>query len=1155
MRMERAPQRTLGDGEPTPAQNPFVGRKRDLSALDAALSRSIRGRAVTVLVSGEPGIGKTRLVEEFAAQARGSGAEVMWGQCHNATRTPHLWPWLQVVRQLGARVEASLRPAGSGTSPRASAAVADAGAGSLVELGGSRFRRLESIVRCLAAAMRNSPLVVILDDLERADPASIFLLRFIAAELRTTRLLLVVTHRPDSAAPRFAEAVAALERDPTTERIELRGLSPAAIAELVGAHYGTELAPGLAAQLEQRTGGNPLFLVELARAVPLQRLADFAAEDYREIGIPRTIRTIVTAGIGGLSKPCREMLRIAATIGPQFSAARLRAVVLHPRARLHSASASPDEAMEEALARGILTRVEAAPDQYAFSHSLSAEVLAQELPAHDRGVIHRIVAGAIESTAASDRALGEAARHWLAAAQCETGTAEDTPRAAECARRAAAAAARALAYAESARLSRLALQALDLGGFDDDRQRAELWLDLAESLRRSGCVAEVRQALDRAFTHARRSGHADVLARAALCLGSVEVLEESWVDPGLTIALEEALASADGDDPVRVRLLARLGLELARQGAADHAHDHIEQATCMAQRLALPAAQVVALTARHLVTGPPTDPSEWLADAAAILDRSESLGDLDSTAALRAWRIQGQLQLGDMAALDREIALHARVAERLGDPGHVGLSHLFRAMRAFHAGELALGERHAERARESNVAARSARIEHAYWAQLFFLRREQLRLDELANPPDPAATATPIWRTCLAYLHAQAGRTASARVLLDCLLGDSESMPARQMVLSQLALLAETCCIVGDLDRAARLYDHLRPYGACNLSTAWGTLSGGPVARYLGALATVLRRWRDAERHLRAAEEMSRHMGAKLFLFDSQCEHAAMLLARGARADRSAALEFLRGAAAAGEVLGSVRLRSRAETLAAAYGVRLEDHQGATVSARPARRQPAPVSDVSGAGEPPGTRPPVVVTSDTCVFRLEGDFWTIRFAGLGVQMRASKGLLYLQQLLRHPNREFLAMDLANLASPADAAEESAPPLPRWRGAAPEPLFDFKALAAYRARLSELRDEICEAQRLRDLGRTERLSTEIEQLQEHLRRAMGLGGRLRSANSEMERARCAVTKRIRAEIRRLGVVHPPLHRHLLATIVTGFVCSYEATRDAPITWEL
>jgi non-specific serine/threonine protein kinase len=179
------------------------------------------------------------------------------------------------------------------------------------------------------------------------------------------------------------------------------------------------------------------------------------------------------------------------------------------------------------------------------------------------------------------------------------------------------------------------------------------------------------------------------------------------------------------------------------------------------------------------------------------------------------------------------------------------------------------------------------------------------------------------------------------------------------------------------------------------------------------------------------------------------------------------------------------------------------------------------------------------------IFRQEGEYWSIAWEGHVFRLGDAKGLHYIAQLLRNPRTEFHVLDLVRGSGSEN--EESGT---RSQGL---PLLDAQAKAAYKRRLDELREELEEAERFNDASRASRARAEIEALSEQLAAAIGLGGRERLSASNADRARQAVTKRIKAALDKIGTVSPALGEHLSLAIVTGYFCAYAPRLDASIEW--
>lgn len=206
----------------------------------------------------------------------------------------------------------------------------------------------------------------------------------------------------------------------------------------------------------------------------------------------------------------------------------------------------------------------------------------------------------------------------------------------------------------------------------------------------------------------------------------------------------------------------------------------------------------------------------------------------------------------------------------------------------------------------------------------------------------------------------------------------------------------------------------------------------------------------------------------------------------------------------------------------------------------------------------PSSRCLAFSTREESLFARQGDYWVIRYQGRVVFVKATRGLQCLSLLLRYPGREFHVCELVELVTGNPVASRTNwHACEAWHGrlaADAGPILDAKAKAEYKHRLNDLRKDLSEAECLCDSGRAERARAEITTLGQQLASAVGLGGRDRRISSEAERARCAVTKRIKESINEIGEVIPLLGRHPAAQIKTGYFCSYNLSREHPVAWD-
>jgi DNA-binding SARP family transcriptional activator len=878
---------------------PFVGRERELGELLAGLDAALAGEGRLFLISGEPGIGKSRLLEQVTRHARERAADVLVGRCWEAGGAPPYWPWVQAVRAyLRARDPELLRSQlGRGASdiaqivPELTELYGELPTPRSTDPEGARFRLFEAITSFLGNASLAQPLVLVLDDLHAADAPTLLLLQFFADAVAEMRMLVIGAYRDVDPSLRnpLAEAVAVLRRKPVTRGLPLVGLPEADIASFVSLAAGLEPTPDLVRVLHGATDGNPLFVGEVVRLLTreeaLRSIAD--AESWRRM-IPEGVRAVIRRRLARLTENCRLVLVLAAVLGGEFELAALEQVSEVTGDHLL-------QVLDEAARERVISDVPGQPGRLRFAHVLIRDTIYDELTPGRRVQLHRRVGDALEQLYADNLEphLAELAYHFYESAR--PAVAE---KALAYARRAAERSLRLLAYEEAARLFAVGLRVLESTESHDDTVRCDLLLALGDAYARAGDTPRSKQTYREAARLAERLRLPEKLGRAALGYGGRLSWEASRDDAHLAGLLERALAAhGDADSSLRVRLLARLAGGPLRDSAADPERRTSlgAEALEMARRIGDPSALADALSGYINSQLSPDFPPRQVALATELVDVAVEAGDLERAVEGYQYHVESSIELGDLTSAHADLDAMTRLAEELRQPAQTWLASLMRTIVALLEGRFAEAEQLIAETRSVGGRTQSWAATVYGGLQLYVLRREQGRVDEVEELVRSAVVDNPtypIWRCVLTNLLGELGATAEARTELDALAADGfGGLPFDEEWVVSVCLLAEASAWLGDTESADALSALLLPY-ADRVAITYPEISLGPVARFLGVLASATGRADDAERHFRAALQLSERIGARPSLARTQEDYARTLLERGQPGDAAHAGEL-----------------------------------------------------------------------------------------------------------------------------------------------------------------------------------------------------------------------------------------------------------------------
>jgi tetratricopeptide (TPR) repeat protein len=1081
----------------------FVGRERELEEIAAALGEAIDGRGAVVLVSGEPGVGKTGLAREVAALAARRKAAAFWGAPREDGGGPAYAPWTQILRA-STRDRDSRRDPGDRTSALGSLlpepGIEDGAAPARDE--GARSVLFDSVTDLLEERSARQTLVLVLEDLHAADLPSLLLLLHLAGRISSLPILVLGTYRPVEAA-RDSERNGLITRIARKGRsIVLGGLEEPEVRRFIEAAESTQVPAGVAERIVERTGGNPLFVDGVLRWLRAEG-RPLELGSLGELGLPHETQEVIRRRLAVLPPACRQALAIAAVIGREFEVPVLADV-------LDESSLTLLDVLDPATKDALLQEAPGTIARRSFAHELVRATLYQDLPASERARLHWKVAQTLERAGSAESRLSELAWHFtegILAGSAEPAVAYH--------RRAGAAAMKQLAYEDAAAHFERALETAALVPALDGRRRCEILIALGEARFLSGENEAAKKAALRVISMAEELQAPEALARAAIHYRGM-FRATPW-DPAPVDPLRKALRAL-GTTPggTRALVLAELASALrAVPGSEDERRGLAREALELVREVGSRTELSEVLFATHWATWSSDDLAGRIERLTELVEVAEDVGD-PRLGQAQLWLHTHRLEAGDALGAEAQWGVFVRHTEARRDPYEKWHLAAGRAMRALWEGRFADAERLAAEALRIGSEAENPAATGIFGLQWLLLRREVGGFTETVDAMVADAErrpAFPLTRCVAAFVLAEVGRAAEARVELDRFAADRfRSVPHDLNELASLWFLAGAVACLEDVAAAESLYETLAPY-ADRHAIVNPAVYVGAISHPLARLETVLGRHAEAERRFEDALVAERRMGAAPAAARIETDYARMLDLRGAPGDAEKAAALRGRALATARTLGMTILLERLEA------------DGAT-AARPAV----------------AARP----ATERSSFRREGDYWSISHGGRVVRLKNTTGLEDIDVLLRHPGVELHSVQLATGLG-------TDPESPGMRTGDAGELLDGAATAAYRRRLADLQETIEEAERFNDPERAARARSELDAIAGELAAAVGLGGRKRKASSAAERARITVTKRIKRAIDKISEAHPALGRHLSRSVRTGVFCVYQPDGDDPVRW--
>jgi predicted ATPase/class 3 adenylate cyclase len=1116
----------------------LVGREAVLAQMQHCLEKAMRGERQVFFLTGEPGIGKTTVVDAFLERL--GLRQNLWitqGQCveHYGSGEAYL-PVLEALGRLGREREreevvatlAQYAPTWLAQLPGLVGFHQREGLQHTL-FGATQERMLRELTDALEMLATRHPLVIVLEDLHWSDHSTVESLAYLAQRRGPARLLVVGTYRPEdvlASGHPLKGVVQELQARGRCEGLRLELLQKDEISAYVhgrfakGAREVTSLQD-LATLLHQRTGGNPLFMVNMVEHLLHEGVIAEADGQWHvlqniiptEVGVPDSLRQLIEKQFERLTPAEQQVLEAASVAGVEFSSAALAAA-------LTQADAAVEEWCADLAAKGQFLRatgIEEWPDgtiggRYSFLHALYQQVMYERVPVAQRIRFHQRIG--LRKETAYDQQAGEIASELAA----HFAAGHDYQRAVRYLGRAGETAIRRHAPQEALRHLTKGLELLHT--LPDTIERAQQELTLQRALgapliaTKGYTAPEVGKAYMRAQELCRQIGDTSQLFPVLYGLSVFHVVR---AELPVARALGEQLFSLAESQPDSTLVLEAhqiLGLSLFYLGEFAPAWKHLER--CIALY----------------------DPQQHRA-LAFLYGHDHGVVCL-SYAAWVLWVLGHPDQARERS--DEALTL----AQELSHPFSRAFALNFAALL-----QQCCGTRQTAREQIETLVALASEEKFAFYSAHGTVLQGWLRVEQEQQE-------TGIAQMCRGLATLQTLEVGLRRpyylALLAELYGDTGQI---EEGLAALAEALETAHTSGERFYEAELY---RIKGQLTLQKFQVPSSKFQVATPQHSTPSTQEET-EAEEHFHKALEIARRQQAKSLELRAAMSLARLWRRQGKVTDARQLLAGIYGWFTEG--FDTTDLQAAATLLTELGGTTERPPRKERRKQVATGRETLATSTTTFS--PPETFSPSAVSPAPSVqlFRKEGEYWTVTFQGTTCHIKHTAGVQYLAQLLQYPNQEFHAVSLASGGvDPLTVTASGHSTAEKTRGLSESVIgssdagevLDPQARAAYKRRIEDLRAELEEARIFNDPGRTARAQEELDFLTQELARAVGFAGRARKAASPGERARVNVTRAIKTAIEKIGKSHPPLGQHLTRTIKTGTFCSYVPDPHLSLSWQ-
>ena len=890
--------------------NALVGRNLEKGILRETWQRAQSGNGEVVLLSGEAGIGKSRLTEEFLTDDEVAGsADIVRLNCspyltsspfHPVTERisqdagfepgfdddrilEHLrfmleaWPGLDVQQVLP--VFAAL------VAPRSKVAQ-DVLAMSPKE---QRDISIQTLINTIKVRASHRPVILFVEDAHWIDPSTNALLERFKDIVTDLPLMVLVSHRPEWSLEQS-------EGDAHVQNLRLRRFDTGHVADLVRTISGQEPDQDLIDVIIEKTDGVPLFVEELTRAIR-------RSGGHDKMKVPSSLKGTLMARLDAVSQDAKQVALAGAVIGREFDPAVLTEAMA-------SGQVDVPACLEELRKSGLIFESGHSRGNYVFRHALIRDTAYQSMLAATRREQHARVAHALAALrpAEVERQPELVARHLTEA--------QDWSSAFKRWRSATELALGRSASQEAVANAKETLEAARHLGEETAVEVITAKILVGRSYDSVGRLPDCIAILEEVWNTSRSVGNAELAADAANYFADTSMMAGDQHRKSIEFCLQALKDLSEQDERRRCGLMSQLARAYMFTGQFEESGHFSSKAMELAAKLGDHKAQFSVMMSRFgapFVARTKDEIRHWRENLEAMHRVAENLGNIDQGRD-RTLSLFVGAEMADRQLMDHSLELLTEISEK---DNHLQLYWVqihARAMVAILNGDFEQAEQYANEAVKIGRQTHGEHVEGVYGVQMFTIRREQSRLQEVAPVIKRLMSDSPedtTWKPGFGLIAAELGYMDAAERILGELADGGFELPHDAMYSTSLSYLADICLAVEHLEHAKTIYDMLLPYKNFTITAGATTVCAGAAARRLGSLAALMGDWDASNEMFEKAIDIDTSMGALPWIAHSKYAFAVGLRQRGRKQDWERAFRLEAEALATAQKLDMVSLKSK----------------------------------------------------------------------------------------------------------------------------------------------------------------------------------------------------------------------------------------------------